>query len=172
MEYVSPNGMMNGTSSNRFSPNDSTNRAMIATILYRLEGEPDISRENLGYPFADVDADAYYGMPVYWARLNGLVNGVSSTQFAPNDAITREQLAAILYRYAEYKGYDTSTGGMSLATYTDAGRISSYALTAMRWANSEGLITGKTSTTLDPKGTATRAEVATILMRFCEDVVK
>ena len=172
VEYVSQNGMMNGTSSNRFSPNDSTNRAMIATILYRLEGEPDISRENLGYPFADVDADAYYGMPVYWARLNGVVNGVSSTQFAPNDAITREQLAAILYRYAGYKGYDTSTGGMSLAAYTDANRISSYALTAMRWANGEGLITGKTSTTLDPKGTATRAEVATILMRFCEDVVK
>ncbi len=107
VEYVSQNGMMNGTSSNRFSPNDSTNRAMIATILYRLEGEPDISGENLGYPFADADADAYYGMPVYWARLNGVVNGISSTQFASNDAITREQLAAIPYRYAEYKGYDT-----------------------------------------------------------------
>ena len=97
---------------------------------------------------------------------------MTTTTFAPDNAITREQLAAILYRYAQHKGYDTAVGGMSLAEYTDMNQISAYAGTAMQWANENGLITGRTDTTLVPKGTATRAEVATILMRFCEDIAK
>ena len=137
--------------------------------LWRQAGSPQV---NYLLPLDDVAAGAWYAEAVRWAASDGIVTGTSATSFAPGDPVTREQLAAILYRYAGYKGYDTSTGGMSLAAYTDANRISCYALTAMRWANGEGLITGKTSTTLDPKGTATRAEVATILMRFCEDVVK
>ena len=172
VQYALDNGIMNGTGATTFAPNESTTRAMIVTMLYRLEGEPDIDGESLGYPFADVDANAYYGDPVYWARLHGIVNGVSGTSYAPDDAITREQLASILYRYAQYKGYDTSVGGMSLAEYTDADQISAYAAAAMQWANGNGLITGRTDTTLVPQGTATRAEVATILMRFCTDVAQ
>ena len=172
VQYALDNGIMNGTGATTFAPNESTTRAMIVTMLYRLEGEPDIDGESLGYPFADVDANAYYGDPVYWARLHGIVNGVSGTSYAPDDAITREQLAAILYRYTQYKGYDTSVGDMSLAGYTDADQISAYAAAAMQWANGNGLITGRTDTTLVPQGTATRAEVATILMRFCTDVAQ
>ena len=169
--YAYENGIMNGMGNNQFQPNATTNRAMVVTILYRLAGSPDLSDENLGYPFADVDASSWYGDAVYWARLNGITNGISNTNFGPDGSITREQMAALLYRYADFAGYDVSTGGMSLSEYADASEISSYAVTAMQWANENGLITGRSATTLAPKGTATRAEVATILMRFCEDVV-
>lgn len=167
VRYVFEKGMMNGTSSTTFSPNETTTRAMIVTMLHRLENEPTASAAG----FTDVASNTYYANAVAWAAANGVVTGVSETSFAPNDAITREQLAAILYRYAELKGYNVSASG-SLSGYTDASQISSYATTAMQWANSTGLITGKTSTTLSPKGNATRAEVATILMRFCENIAK
>lgn len=167
VRYVFEKGMMNGTSSTTFSPNETTTRAMIVTMLHRLENEPTASAAG----FTDVASGSYYANAVAWAAANGVVNGVSETSFAPNTAITREQLAAILYRYAELKGYNVSASG-SLSGYTDASQISSYATTAMQWANSTGLITGKTSTTLSPKGNATRAEVATILMRFCENIAK
>ena len=167
VRYVFEKGMMNGTSSTTFSPNETTTRAMIVTMLHRLENEPTASAAG----FTDVASNTYYANAVAWAAANGVVTGVSETSFAPNDAITREQLAAILYRYAELKCYNVSASG-SLSGYTDASQISSYATTAMQWANSTGLITGKTSTTLSPKGNATRAEVATILMRFCENIAK
>ena len=160
VRYVYEKGMMNGTSSTTFSPNETTTRAMIVTMLHRLENEPTASAAG----FTDVASNTYYANAVAWAAANGVVTGVSETSFAPNDAITREQLAAILYRYAELKGYNVSASG-SLSGYTDASQISSYATTAMQWANSTGLITGKTSTTLSPKGNATRAEVATILIQ-------
>ena len=169
--YAYENGIMNGMGNNQFQPNATTNRAMVVTILYRLAGSPDLSNENLGYPFADVDASSWYGDAVYWARLNGITDGISNTNFDPDGSITREQMAALLYRYADFAGYDVSTGGMSLSEYADVSEISSYAVTAMQWTNENGLITGRSETTLAPKGTATRAEVATILMRFCEDVV-
>lgn len=168
--YAYENGLMNGMSENEFRPNATTNRAMVVTILYRLAGSPDLSNENLGYPFADVDASSWYGDAVYWARLNGITDGISNTNFDPDGSITREQMAALLYRYADFAGYDVSTGGMSLSEYADVSEISSYAVTAMQWANENGLLTGRTATTLAPKGTATRAEIATILMRFCEDI--
>ena len=168
VQYMLDNGMMNGVTENTFAPNTTTTRGMIVTMLHRLEGEPSAAVSS----FTDVAADAYYGDAVAWAAANSIVNGMSDTIFAPNNAITREQMAAILYRYAQYKGYDTSVGGMSLAEYTDADQISSYATTAMQWANENGLITGRTDTTLVPQGTATRAEVATILMRFCENIAK
>lgn len=167
VRYVYENGMMNGTSATQFSPNTTTNRAMIVTILYRLENEPSASVSG----FTDVAAGSYYADAVAWAASNGIVNGVSATSFAPNAPITREQMAAILYRYAQFKGYNTAAGS-SLSGFSDASRISPYATTAMQWANSNGLITGVTSTTLDPQGSATRAQVATILMRFCEDIAK
>ena len=168
--YAYENGLMNGMGENEFRPNATTNRAMVVTILYRLAGSPDLSNENLGYPFADVDASSWYSDAVYWARLNGITDGISNTNFDPDGSITREQMAALLYRYADFAGYDVSTGGMSLSEYADVSEISSYAVTAMQWANENGLLTGRTATTLAPKGTATRAEIATILMRFCEDV--
>ncbi|MGI6180616.1 MAG: S-layer homology domain-containing protein [Agathobaculum sp.] len=171
VQYVVDKGLMNGVTKTTFAPSATTTRGMIVTILYRLEGSPKLDNENLGYPYADVNASAYYGDAVYWARLNGIVNGYSAEKFGPNDAITREQMAAILYRYAQYKGYDVSKTA-KLDDYKDGAEVSAYATAAMQWANGEGLITGKTATTLVPKGDATRAEVATILMRFCENVAK
>lgn len=163
VQYMLDNGMMNGTTATTFSPDETTTRAMIVTILHRLENEPAAAASD----FTDVATGSYYTGAVNWAAANGIVNGVSETGFAPDDAITREQMAAILYRYAQFKGYDVSASN-SLTNYMDASQISNYATTAMQWANAEGLITGNTSTTINPKGNATRAEVATILMRFCE----
>ena len=171
VQYVYENGMMSGTSETTFSPDVTTTRGMIVTILYRLEGSPDLSNENLGYPYADVDANAYYADAVYWARQNGIVSGMSAEQFAPNNAITREQMAAILYRYAQFKGYDVSAKA-DLSVYTDAAQVSTYATDAMAWANGAQLITGTSQATLTPAGSATRAQVATILMRFCENIAK
>ena len=158
---------MNGTSETTFGPNETTTRGMIVTILYRLEGEPEAEATSA---FADVAADMYYADAVNWAAANNIVTGYDDTSFGPDDTITREQMAAILYRYAQYKGYDVTTGGMALNEYTDAGQISEYAVPAMQWANENGLITGSTATTIEPQGNALRAEVATILMRFCEGI--
>lgn len=164
VQYVYENGMMNGTSDTLFSPDATVTRAMIVTILHRLENAPASAASG----FTDVAAGMYYADAVGWAAANGIVNGVSETAFAPDDPITREQMAAILYRYAQFKGYDV-TASADLGAYTDAAQISAYAVAAMQWANAEGLITGNTGTTLNPKGHATRAEAATILMRFCQD---
>ncbi len=167
VDYVIANGMMNGTGTNTFEPNSTTTRGMIVTILYRLEKEPAAGTS----PFTDVDAGQWYAKAVAWAAANGVVNGTSPTTFNPNDPITREQMAAILYRYASFKGYDV-TGKADLAGFTDAAQISAYAKDAMSWANKAGLIGGVSATTLQPQGSATRAQVATILMRFCENVAK
>lgn len=162
--YVYQQGLMTGTSDTAFSPNLTTTRGMIVTILYRMEGSPEAP----GWvPFADVAQGKYYADPVAWAAWNGIVNGKSSTSFAPEEPITREQLAAILYRCAQFKGYDVSAQG-DLSQFTDQTMIRAYALDAMSWANAEGLITGKGKGILDPRGPATRAQVAAILQRFCE----
>ena len=166
--YVYENGMMNGTSSNVFSPNATTTRGMIVTMLYRLEGEPRVSGTST---FDDVANGMYYADAIVWAAGNDIVTGYDETTFGPNDAITREQMAAILYRYAQYKGYRT-TASADLSGYVDAGDVSSYALSALQWASAEGLVTGTSSTALTPDGSATRAQVATIFMRFMEDVAK
>ena len=165
VQYMLDNGMMNGVTDTMFAPNTTTTRGMIVTILYRLEGEPDAAASS----FTDVAANMYYEDAVAWAQANDIVNGISATLFAPDQSITREQMAAILYRYAQFKDYDV-TASNDLSSYTDASQISAYATTAMQWANAEGLITGNTSTTINPTGNATRAEVATILMRFCENI--
>ena len=165
VQYMLDNEMMNGTSATTFGPNTTTTRGMIVTILYRLEGEPDATASS----FTDVASNMYYADAINWAAANGIVNGITTTTFGPDNAITREQMAAILYRYAQYKGYDV-TASNNLGSYTDASQISAYATTAMQWANAEGLITGNTTTTINPIGNATRAELATILMRFCENI--
>ncbi|MGI6181967.1 MAG: S-layer homology domain-containing protein [Agathobaculum sp.] len=165
--YVVDKGMMNGITKTTFAPNATTTRGMIVTILHRLEKEPAAAEA----AFTDVADGKYYSAAIDWAAANGIVKGVSETKFAPDTVITREQMAAILYRYAQYKGYDVSKTA-KLDEYKDGVEVSAYATNAMQWANAEGLITGKTSVTLVPKGSATRAEVATILMRFCENIVK
>ncbi len=168
IDYVIESGMMNGVAADKFAPNSTTTRGMIVTILYRLEGEPAVSGSSV---FTDVSDGTWYTDAVAWAAAKGVVNGTSPTTFDPNDPITREQMAAILYRYASYKGYDVAEKA-DLSSYTDAGQISAYAADPMAWANAQGLITGVTPTTLVPQGNATRAQVATILMRFCETVAK
>ncbi|MDO4280287.1 MAG: S-layer homology domain-containing protein [Peptococcaceae bacterium] len=170
VRFVYNEGLMTGTSTTTFSPNLTTTRGMIVAILYRMEGEPDLSNENLGYPFADVDASAYYGNAVYWARQNGIVSGYSSERFGPTDSITREQLAAILYNVAEYKGVDTSARN-DLSSYSDAGSISGWATDAMQWANAAGIVNGMSESELAPKGNATRAQVAAMLERYVKNVL-
>lgn len=165
VRYVYNKGLMNGTSPTAFGPYQTTTRAMIVTILYRCEGSPAAGAS----AFRDVPAGQYYTAPVAWAAQNGVVNGYSSTQFGPNDTITREQMAAILYRYAQYKGYSVS-GRADLSVYADGNRVSAYARDAMAWANQAKLINGVDQRTLDPAGSATRAQVATILARFCQTI--
>ena len=168
VQYVYENGMMSGTSETTFSPDLTTTRGMIVTILYRMENEPAVTGTTA---FTDVAADQYYANAVAWAAQNGIVSGTTATTFAPNSAITREQMAAILYRYAQFKGYDVSAKA-DLSVYTDAASVGAYAVDAMAWANGAGLITGTSATTLTPAGNATRAQVAAILMRFGENIAK
>ncbi len=165
--YVYENDLMNGTSSTHFSPDARTTRAQVVTVLYRLAGQPAADWEN---PFWDVPASAWFHDAVTWAWENDITGGVSSTHFGAGNAVTREQLATFLYRYAQDQGYDTSARA-DLSGYSDAGLVSSYATEALSWANATGLITGTTATTLSPQGSATRAQVATILSRFCQDVI-
>lgn len=167
VDYVTGKGMMNGTADNTFSPKANTTRGMVVTVLYRLENQPSTSAAS----FTDVASGAYYANAVAWANANGIVSGYGSGKFGPNDKVTREQLAAILYRYAQYKKYDVS-GANSLDGYTDVQSVSSYAVPALQWANAAGVVNGKSGSKLDPKGYATRAEVAAMLMRFCENVEK
>lgn len=156
-------GLMTGTASDAFSPELSINRAMIVSILYRLEDEPAVSDSD----FTDVADDAWYAQAVAWAKANNIVSGYSDTTFGPEDVLTREQFAAILYRYATYKGYDTTiTDGADLNAYTDASSISDGFDNVVLWANDKGYINGMTTTTLAPQGTTTRAQAAAILLRF------
>ena len=164
VKYVKEKGLFNGTSATTFSPNRTMTRAMLVTVLHRLDGT---AANASGVSFSDVPAGQYYTNAVAWAASNGIVSGYSKTVFGPDNSITREQLAAILYRYAKSKGYDMSKTA-DLSVYTDAGTVSGFASDAMSWAVGNGLINGTSATTLSPKGTATRAQVATILMRFAQ----
>ena len=165
--YVYENGLMNGVENNQFAPNTATNRAMLATILYRLAGEPAVSGD---LPFTDVAAGTWYTDAVLWAAQNGVVNGLGENTFAPMNTLTREQLVTMLYRYAEAEGYDVSAAA-DLSGYPDAGKVQTYAQKAMSWAVAEGIVEGMDGN-LNPAGNATRAQIATILMRFCEGVAK
>lgn len=165
VKFVSDEKLMTGTGANTFAPNLTTTRGMIVSILYRLEGGPQIAGSS---PFTDVKDDDWYGDAVRWAERAGVVSGTSATTFAPNAAITREQLAAILMNYANYKHENTSARA-DLSKYSDAGKISSWANDVMAWAVSKGYISGMTATTLAPQGSATRAQVAAILQRYLAD---
>ena len=165
VRYAYETGLMDGVGGNRFAPNSETTRAQLVTILYRLAGQPAVSGD---LPFPDVESGTWYTDAVAWAAQNGIVNGVSDTEFAPGDDITREQLVTVLYRYAESKGYDVSASA-DLSGYPDAGQVQDYAQPAMAWAVAEGIVEGVDGT-LNPAGNATRAQIATILMRFCEGI--
>lgn len=164
--FVYENGLFSGTDSRSFSPNASMTRAMLVTVLYRLEGEPTVTGRS---SFTDVRSGAYYEKSVIWAAANGIVTGTDSTSFSPDTKVTREQLAAILYRYAQYRKLDTDASA-KLNRFTDADSVSAYASEALGWAVSEGLINGA-SGKLMPKGDATRAQVAAILHRFVKNVL-
>ena len=164
--FVYKNGLFSGTDSRSFSPNASMTRAMLVTVLYRLEGDPTVTGRS---SFTDVRSGAYYEKSVIWAAANGIVTGTDSTSFSPDAKVTREQLAAILYRYAQYRKLDTDASA-KLNSFTDADSVSAYASEALGWAVSEGLINGA-SGKLMPKGDATRAQVAAILHRFVKNVL-
>ena len=164
VEYVYKKGLMAGTGAKDFDPNSQLTRGMIVTVLYRLEKEPAVSGAS---KFADVNASQWYGNAVIWAAANGIVSGYSDTSFGPNDAITREQLAAILYRYAVHSGMTAVTQEENLGGFADADQISSYAVQAMNWAVGKGLLKGSDGL-LMPKAQASRAQVAAILHRFLE----
>ena len=155
---------MTGTSADTFSPELSVNRAMLVSILYRLE---DASTKPADAGFTDVAAGAWYADAVNWAKENNIVSGYSDTFFGPEDTLTREQFAAILYRYAAYKGYDTTVSvDATLDAYSDVSNISDGFDSVLLWANDKGYINGMTETTLDPQGSTTRAQSAAILLRF------
>ncbi len=168
VDYAVAKGLMNGTGNNKFEPNTPMSRAMLVTVLWRYEGEPS------GYVniFTDIKESQWYTDAVAWAAANGIVGGVGNSRFSPNGNITREQLATILFRYCSSVGIDTSARA-DLSAFPDSAKISPYAKDAISWAVSVGLITGTkvgNSTYLDPQGNATRAQVATILMRFIENI--
>lgn len=165
VEYVVSNGVMNGTGDTTFEPDAALSRSMMVQVLYNMENKPAASDA----AFIDVADNAWYADAVAWAAENKIVNGVEENQFAPDDNITREQMAAILYRYAQYKGQDVSARA-DMNAYTDFAEISSYAEPMLAWAVSEGLITGSSDTTLSPAGNATRAEVAVVLMRYLQQI--
>ena len=163
VRYVYETGLMNGTANRIFAPSISTTRAMIVTILWRLEGSPVV---NFAMRFRDVVENAWYSEAVRWAAANGIVTGYSENAFGPNDNITREQLAAILHRYAKYKGLDVSAGeDTNILSFDDAQTISGYAVPSMQWACGAGLMQGSNRKLL-PTAQATRAQVAAMLHRF------
>ncbi len=162
--FVYENGLMLGTSKTLFSPHGTATRGMMATILWRMEGSPAPKGKN---SFTDVEAGKWYADAITWTAENGIFAGYGKDKFGPDDPITREQLAAIFYRYADYKGYDLTVKG-NLDKFKDADKITDYAKTAMQWAVGSGLMKGKSGNLLDPQGTATRAEIAAMLHRFIE----
>lgn len=167
VQYAVGKGIFTGTTATTFEPNTATTRAMLVTVLYRMENKPAATAGS----FTDVKAGSWYADAVAWAAANKLVTGYGDSRFGPEDTITREQMAAILMRYADYKKLDVSKTA-ALTAFTDAGSVSTYAADAMKWAVGTGLISGTTDTTLSPAGSATRAQAAAILMRFNEKLAK
>ena len=168
VRYVYDNGLMEGTSATTFAPTLTTTRSMVTTILWRAEGQPQTDN-TVSYP--DVEADTWYTEAICWGTEEGIVKGYGDGNFGPNDLITREQFATILYRYAQYKGYDVSASD-DLSAFPDADQTGSWAVDAVKWAVGSGLLNGKDGGLLDPLGVASRAEVATILMRFMENIAE
>lgn len=168
VDYVFTNGLMNGVAVDRFAPDETLTRGMLVTILYRMAGSPEVSGAS---PFADVPEGKWYTEAILWATQTDVAGGYGNDAFGPDDPVTREQTAAILYRYAVQAGFDTDEKA-ELAAFADADEISAWAREAMRWCVQKGLLTGRTEDTLAPAGTATRAEIAAILSRYCGQAAK
>ena len=166
VDWAVKRGLMNGTSDTTFEPNSSTTRAMVVTMLWRLEGRPDGKQS----PFTDVKAGSWYEKAVDWAAENGIVKGTSPTTFSPDVPITREQLVAILYRYAQTKGEGFTGAWAFPLDFPDAADVSDYAYEALCWMTMHGFITGMDDGALAPKEKATRAQIATMFMRLCEEL--
>lgn len=162
--FAVEHGLFAGTSATTFSPNVNMTRAMLVAVLYRHSGD-SVQTEQV---FDDVASDAWYAEPITWAKANGVVAGMTETTFAPDQSITREQMATILMRYTKFMGIDTPAGGDAIKGYSDYSSVSEYAQESMAWAVDQGLISGTSSTTLSPTSGATRAQVATILMRYVQ----
>ena len=159
---------MNGVGGKLFAPGQTLTRAMFVTILYRLDGSEEVPGK---VPFADVEPGSWYSDAVEWAFEKGIVNGVSLTEFAPGEDITREQLAVMLMRYSEYRKYSTIISG-DIQIFDDAIEVSSWANDSLNWAVGNGIINGRSQTELAPRGTATRAEAATMILRFIWNCIK
>ena len=166
--YVYEQKLMSGVSETEFAPQTSLTRAMLAQVLYNMENQPEATTTGA---FTDVPDYQWYANAVNWAASENIVAGMGDGIFVPNSPVTREQMAAILYRYAQYKGYDT-TKTADISDFTDGNKTSAWAVPAMQWAVGTGLISGQGDGILAPNGTATRAEVAQILMNFCENIEK
>ena len=169
VSYAVENGLMSGMSEDIFAPNTPLTREMLAVVLYNVEGQPESTEANT---FTDVKGDMWYTDAILWANENGIVAGYDNGAYGVGDLITREQFATILYRYAQFKGYDTTQGGMAVREFSDYENISDYARPAMAWAVNAGIMGGMDDGTLMPQGKATRAEAATMLMNFCENMVE
>ena len=169
IDYVLKNSIMNGVSGTSFAPDSNLTRGMLVQILFNLEGKP----QSASVSFSDVKADAWYAKAVGWAAANKVVTGYADGTFRPDAAVTREQAAAILYRYAQSKGIDVSIGeDTNILSYADAMQASEYAIPALQWAVGAGVLNGKSGNLLAPTGTATRAEIAAIMQRWCEKIVQ
>ena len=171
VRYAYFHNIMEGMRETEFAPATALTRAMAVQILYNLEGQPDLSGEYLGYPYEDVDAQAWYGNAVYWARITGVATGYGDGTFQPGDSITRQEFAQMLYNYAKYKGYDLTAEG-DLAQFPDSESVADWAEAAMRWANGNELINGHDDGTIDAAGIGTRAQAASILMKFDQNLVE
>lgn len=168
VDFVVSEGLMKGTSDTLFAPGDNMTRAMLVTVLYRMEGSP-VCGSTTG--FTDVVVNSWYGKAVIWATENGIVKGTSTTTFSPNDPVTREQIATILYRFTAYKGYPVAAL-QSVSSFADASTISPFAQEAMQWAYAAGILQGRSGNLLAPVATASRAEVATMFMRYSQNIAK
>ena len=164
IDYAIDNGMMSGVGNDCFAPENNLTRAMLVQVLWNMEGNPEASAIT---EYSDVASDAWYYDAVQWATAENIVGGYGNGVYGPEDDITREQLATMLYRYAELMGEDVSKTA-SLDSFKDGSEVSSYAVEALKWAVAESIVTGKTGGIIDPQAGATRAETATMLMRFCE----
>ena len=171
VRYAYFHNIMEGMSETEFAPATALTRAQAVQILYNLESQPDLSDENLGYPYEDVDAQAWYGNAVYWARITDVATGYGDGTFQPGDSITRQEFAQMLYNYAKYKGCDLTAAG-DLSQFPDSGSVADWAEAAMRWANGNQLINGHDDGTIDAAGIGTRAQAASILMKFDQNLAE
>lgn len=169
--YVYRHDLMVGNGNDLFTPDNDLSRAQICQIIYNMEGQPSLTDDNLGYPYEDVDSEAWYANAVYWAMINGVATGYGDGTFQPDDTVTREEFAQMMFNYSKFKNFDISATA-DLTTFPDGKIVSDWAEEAMEWANGNELINGHDDGRLDPGGTAIRAQAASILIKFNQNLVQ